>query len=143
VTGGNGERIRPIALAAIRRDDTLLAFEMTDPTRDVTFCRPLGGGIEFGERAEQAVRRELLEEIGAELVNVRLLGVLENLFHGFDRDGHEIAFIFAADFADESLYRRESFVCTDDGSPVGWHPLARFAGGAVPLFPSGLLQLLP
>jgi ADP-ribose pyrophosphatase YjhB (NUDIX family) len=137
-----GDFIRPIALAAIRRGDALLAFEMTDPTRGVTFCRPLGGGIEFGERAEPAVRREMREEIGAELDNVRLLGVLENLFHGFDRDGHEIAFIFAADFADPALYRQESFVCTDDGAPVGWHPLARFADGTVPLFPSGLLELL-
>ena len=42
--------------------------------------RPLGGGVEFGERAAEAVGREFVEEIGQALVDVRLLCVLENLF---------------------------------------------------------------
>jgi 8-oxo-dGTP pyrophosphatase MutT (NUDIX family) len=138
-----GSHIRPIAIAAIRRGDDVLAFEYYDQTRDQTFCRPLGGGIEFGELAEDAVRRELMEEIGAGLERVTLLGVLENRFRAFGRDAHEIVFVFDADLADKSLYDGyEVGICADDGSKVGWHPLARFSSGDVPLYPEGLAELL-
>ncbi len=76
--------IRPISLAVIRHDDRILVFEGHDPSRDERFYRPLGGGIESGERAEDAVKRELREEVGAELINVRYIGTLENLFDLLD-----------------------------------------------------------
>jgi ADP-ribose pyrophosphatase YjhB (NUDIX family) len=134
-------RIRPIAIALIRRGDDLLAAEFHDPTRDITFCRPLGGGIEFGESADEALRREFDEEIGAELTNVRLLGVRR--FHGFGRAGHEIVFVFAAELADASLYAHDPVAPIDDEDSVAaWHPLSRFADGSVPLYPEGALDLL-
>src|SRR3954469_17974091 len=95
--------IRPIALAVPRRGEDLLVFEYYDPTKDLTFYRPLGGGIDFGETAEAAVRRELREELRVDLLNVRPLGVLESIFHGFGRDGHEIAFVFGCQLADPTL----------------------------------------
>ena len=72
--------IRPIAICIVWRNDEPLVFEGRDEHRDLTFYRPLGGAIEFGERSEDAVRRELREEIGAELEDVRLLTVSENVF---------------------------------------------------------------
>jgi 8-oxo-dGTP pyrophosphatase MutT (NUDIX family) len=59
-------RIRPLALAVIRRDDRILVFEAHDSVKDETFYRLLGGGIEFGDRGEEAIRRELVEELGVE-----------------------------------------------------------------------------
>lgn len=41
--------IRPIAVAVPRRGEDLLVFEYHDSTKDETFHRPLGGGIDFGE----------------------------------------------------------------------------------------------
>jgi len=72
--------IPPISICVIRRGDEILVFEARDEKRDLTYYRPLGGGIEFGERSDDAVRRELYEEIGAELDELRLLTVIENLF---------------------------------------------------------------
>ncbi|WP_433202710.1 NUDIX hydrolase [Dactylosporangium sp. CS-047395] len=134
--------IRPIALAVVRRGDAILVFEGWDETKQQTFYRPLGGGIEFGEPAADAVRRELREELGVELYNVELLGVLENIFTAFGRPGHEIVFVFTADVVDAAIYTAEDLgVVLDEGTPVVWQPLTRFDGEAI-LYPTGLLDLL-
>ncbi|MDX3188851.1 hypothetical protein PV458_10640 [Streptomyces sp. MN03-5084-2B] len=54
--------IRPIVLAVLRRGDALLVFEAHDDVKGETFCRPLGGGIEFGERSIDALKREFLDD---------------------------------------------------------------------------------
>lgn len=135
--------IRPIALAVPRRGDDLLVFEHHDPTKDQTFYRPLGGGVDFGETAESAVRRELREELGVDLLDVRRLGVLENIFHGFGRDGHEIAFVFGCQLADRTLYNRDVIgeILDDAGTKVMWRSLRRFRSDC-PLYPDGLADLL-
>lgn len=135
--------IRPIALAAVRRGDDLLVFEGHDATKGETFYRPLGGGIEFGEPAVVALRRELREELAAELSRVELLGVLENIFAAYGRQGHEIVFVYAADLAEPSLYEHDDVGrIIDEGSPVSWQPLSRFTRGEAILYPTGLLELL-
>ncbi|XVU28004.1 NUDIX hydrolase [Actinoplanes sp. CA-054009] len=135
--------IRPIALAVPRRGEDVLVCEYHDPTKDQTFYRPLGGGIDFGETAEAAVRRELREELGAELTDVRRLGVLENIFHGFGRDGHEIAFIFDCRLADQTIYERDLVgeILDDAGTKVMWRSLNSFDADS-PLYPVGLADLL-
>ncbi|RBJ04766.1 NUDIX hydrolase [Micromonospora provocatoris] len=135
--------IRAVAIAVPRRGDDVLVFEYHDSTKDETFYRPLGGGIDFGETAEAAVRRELREELGVELLDVRLLGVLENLFHAFGRDGHEIVFSFDCRLADRSLYERDAVgeIRDDAGTKVMWRSLDSFDAGS-PLYPAGLVELL-
>jgi|GEM_PF-6087287 NUDIX domain len=59
----NSGRIRALALALIWRGDELLLMEGDDPAKRQTFYRPLGGGVEFGERARDAVIREFAEEL--------------------------------------------------------------------------------
>ncbi|MFI5491378.1 NUDIX hydrolase [Actinoplanes sp. NPDC051859] len=135
--------IRPIALAVPRRGTDLLVFEYHDATKVETFYRPLGGGIEFGETAEAAVRRELREELAAELLDVRLLGVLENIFHAFGRPGHEVVFVFDCRLADPTRYAQDTVgpVLDDPAATVLWRALDSF-GTDAPLYPQGLAELL-
>ena len=79
----------------------------SDPASGERFHRPLGGGVELGERAVDAVVREIAEELGATLVEPRLLGVLENIFTYEGEPGHEIVFVFDARLVDHSLYARD------------------------------------
>jgi ADP-ribose pyrophosphatase YjhB (NUDIX family) len=112
--------IRVLALAAVRRGDELLVEDGHDPVKDEHYLRLLGGGVDFGERGEDAVRRELHEEIGVELTDVRYLGAVENLFTFLGRPDHEICLLFAARFADDSLYEQDRFAGVDivDGPEV-------------------------
>jgi len=88
------KRIRPLALGIFRRADTLLVFEGYDPVKGQVFYRPLGGGIEFGERGAEALAREMREEIGAEVANLRYLGLCENIFTNAGEIGHELVLLY-------------------------------------------------
>jgi ADP-ribose pyrophosphatase YjhB (NUDIX family) len=138
-------KIRPLAIGIFRRDDRILVCEGYDPIKQQTFYRPLGGGIEFGERGADAVVRELREEIGAEMIHPRYLGTLENLFTYDGKPGHEIVLVFAGELTDPALYESETVAgCVDNGGAFNavWKPLADFAAGRAPLYPDGLLELL-
>jgi ADP-ribose pyrophosphatase YjhB (NUDIX family) len=136
-------QIRAVALAVVRRGDAILVFEGRDEINGETFYRPLGGGIEFGESAADAVRRELREELAVELLNVELLGVVENIFEAFGRPGHEIVFVYSAEVADPEMYAADHVGrVLDEGSPVMWQSLSRFGDGEAILYPSGLIGLL-
>ena len=74
------QRIRPLALALIRRHDEILVERGRDEKKDETFFRPLGGTIEFGERGVEAVRRELREELASEIEVNALVATIENHF---------------------------------------------------------------
>ncbi|MEX2081522.1 MAG: NUDIX domain-containing protein, partial [Dehalococcoidia bacterium] len=67
----------------------MLVFRGYDAVKEQAFYRPLGGGIEFGETAEEAVIREMREEIGAETRVMRHLMTVENLFTYEGQPGHE------------------------------------------------------
>lgn len=141
----NGGRIRPIAIAIIRREEEILVFEGHDPIKGETFYRPLGGGIEFGERGEEAVRREIREELNLELDEVHYLGTLENIFVHDGHPGHEIVQVYDAIPADTSLYQLETMTAQEDNGEqldVMWKDLSSLAGSETPLYPDGLLELL-
>ena len=140
-----GAGIRPIAICLLRRDERVLVFEGHDPTKPETFYRPLGGGIEFGETGQDAVAREVREEIGAEISNVRFVGLLENIFTFGGEPKHELVLVYAADLVDERFYALDEWVGhEDDGTPIRvlWKRVTDFGADGLVLYPDGLLQML-
>lgn len=83
--------IRNIAVALPAKDGHVLVQRGHDAVKDQHFYRALGGGIEFGELAADALCREFQEELGIELDHVELLDVVENIFVYEGTAGHEIA----------------------------------------------------
>src|SRR5918912_932638 len=98
--------IRPIVICLFRQGDRILVSEAYDSAEGVYFCRPLGGGIEFGEHSRDALLREIREEPGAEVEKLELVGVLENIFMYEGARGHEIVFVYDGEFKDRRVYER-------------------------------------
>lgn len=118
--------IRVIALAIIRRPESgeLLVFEGKDPGRELTYHRPLGGGVEFGELGAETVRRELREEIGVEIEVGRQLAFFESIFEFNGDPKHEIVFAYECAFADPGLYGCDRFEDLEGRGEDGiWRPL--------------------
>lgn len=138
-------QVRPIAICVLRREDgCILVMQGHDPLKGETFYRPLGGSIEFGEYSRQTVERELLEEMDAEVTDLRYLATIENVFVHNGRPGHEIVIVYEGRLADPALYEENAFIGReDDGSPlqVVWQRIDSFTD-QVPLYPTGLLDLL-
>ncbi len=138
-------RIRPIAIGIFKHNDSILVFEGHDAIKDETFYRPLGGGIEFGEYSIETIKREIWEEIEAEITNVEYIVTLENVFVNDGHNGHEFVTIYQAEFVDKSLYEQPVIMGQeDDGTPFKafWKPLSLFKDNGPPLYPTGLLELL-
>lgn len=137
--------IRPIAIGIVRRGREILVFDAGDSAAGTRFHRPLGGGIEFGERAEGAVARELREETGFDVTVDELLGVVESGFAYEGREHHETCFVFDVRFDDRSAYERERFDVAEvvDGIevclPAIWIDPERLDA---PLYPGGLAKLI-
>jgi 8-oxo-dGTP pyrophosphatase MutT (NUDIX family) len=54
----------------------------------------VGGKIGLNETSEEAIKRELMEEIGMEVKNLNLVAVNENFFKVEDKGTHEICFVY-------------------------------------------------
>ena len=142
MSSGRGQVVKAMAVIRRPRDGALLVSEAANPAGEL-FHRPLGGHVEFGEYAEYTVRRELLEEIGQSLSEVKLLGVLENIFDWADSQAHEIVFVFSASFQDHSAYdvaeQRILDQAADDETLVRWRDADAVSP---PLYPDGLTDLI-
>jgi len=143
---GSMPHIRPLAICVFRYGDKILVFEGFDPLKGETFYRPLGGGIEFGETSAETVRRELMEEISAEVKDLVYLGTLENIFTFNGLPGHEIVQVYDGALVDADLYEQAVIVGheadVEEPFQAVWKHLDEFGPGQAILVPNGLLELL-
>ena len=138
-------QIRPLSICVFRNKDRILVFEGYDPIKKQSFYRPLGGGIEFGEYGEEAVRREIMEELHTEIEDLSYLGMLENVFVFNGTPGHEIVMVYDGALINSGLYDRSVIAVIEaNGEEVRamWKNLDEFGVGKSILYPVGLLEML-
>jgi NAD+ diphosphatase len=84
-------RISPAMMVLIRKGDSvLLALHTASPSKRFT---PLAGFLEAGETIEEAVHREVFEEVGLRVANLRYFGSQSWPFP------HSLMIAFTADYA--------------------------------------------
>ena len=96
---------------------------------DETFwCLP-GGRVEMGEPAEEALLREMREELGCEATIKRLLWVIDNHFVHQNRIHHELGLYFAIELPEGCAQASgEPWTGEElDGTKLyfRWHPVER------------------
>lgn len=134
-------KVKAFAVLANPARSRHLVWVARDETKQpTTFHRLLGGHVEFGEHAAQAVVREIAEELHVELDGVTFLGVLENVFRYAGEPDHEVVFVYAAVVPDGTVPDDGGWF--DDGGPirVEWRPVDD--ASKIPLYPDGTQALL-
>lgn len=135
---------RAIAIALIEHPVTGSLFVCeTRWSHRPWFHRPAGGGIEMGERGEQALVREFREEFEADIEVFERVAVLENIFTERGEVGHEIVLTYRAAFRDEAfLDESGEWPVLDSEVDYGlWRP-ADLPLEQRMLYPDGLPELL-
>ncbi len=95
-------------------------------TDDMNFWALPGGRAELLEPSPETLRREMLEEIEADVTVERLLWLAENFFQHEGRTCHELGFYFLMHLSSDSPLRNQtSFLGHEGNMPVHfeWHPL--------------------
>ncbi len=69
----------------------------------------VGGRIKAGESSEQALKREVFEELGIEINNFILKSVIENFFVFDTKTVHEICFVYQTDETLENVLSPEFY----------------------------------
>lgn len=137
--------IRPIVICVFSHKGKILVCEGDDTVKNETFYRPAGGGIEFQERTVGALKREIKEETGEDITNIKLLGTVENIFTYEGKPGHEIIFIYDAEFVNKDVYGKESLEITESNEGwcrAYWISPEEFGEGKLKLYPEELKSIL-
>ncbi len=83
--------------ALIWKDGKILLYERAGSHGHGTWSIP-GGHLEYGESWEECIRREVMEEVGVALKNVRYLATTNDIFAGDSK--HYISIWMEADLPD-------------------------------------------
>lgn len=125
------------AVCIVRNGEKLLLSRGYDEVKKQAFLRPLGGHVEFGETGAETTRREMQEELGCDVLDVKFLSVIENLFTYRGKKGHEIVLVYEGRLADKSFYQRDTFTFLegDRKTEAGWFSKMELEKEGIPIYP--------
>lgn len=130
-------RIAPAVIVAVTDGDRLLLSKYAG--RAYAFYALIAGYTEIGETIEQTVQREVLEEVGLQVKNLRYYksqpwGVDGNVLMGFycDLDGDDTVTLDENELAVAEWHTRENFPAEDDGISLTREMMRVFAEGKEP-----------
>ncbi len=101
------EKIKVKTLCIFHHEGRILASREINKVTSKVFYRLLGGGLDFFEKGEVGIRREIEEELHSEIENLQFIEVIENIFSHEDWRGHEIIFLYSGDLVRKELYEQQ------------------------------------
>ena len=130
-------RINPAVIVAVTDGDRIVMTKYAG--RDFTRYALIAGFTEIGETLEQTVQREVLEEVGLKVKNIRYYksqpwGIDGNILMGFfcDLDGDDTIHIDERELSVGEWHHRSSGAIVDDGISLTREMMRVFSEGKEP-----------
>ncbi len=130
-------RIAPACIIGLTNGDRLMLSKYAN--RGATRYGLLAGFVEIGETAEECVAREVMEEVGLKVKNVRYYksqpwGIAGNLSLGYfcDLDGDDKVTLDESELASAEWFDRGALPCEDDGFSLTREMVRIFGEGKEP-----------
>ena len=136
------KEIRPIVLGIARRGNKILVSEGYDKVKEQTFYRCLGGGIEFLETSQEALKREFKEELGIDIEVQDYLGISENIFTYQGKNAHELVFFYNIKIKEDDFKEKYHIVDDNSESDVYWIDIDEFKNNKKILYPELVFKYL-
>lgn len=131
-------RISPAVIVAVTNGDRLVLSKYAG--RAYTRFALIAGFVEIGETAEECVAREVMEEVGLKVRNIRYYksqpwGIAGNLLSGFycDLDGDDTIRIDESELSMAGWYDRHNLPAEDDGISLTREMIRVFSEGKEPI----------
>lgn len=118
-------------------DGKTLASKGFDDVANKHFYRVLGGTVNFLETGEQAIRREIQEELHTDIAGLTLLEVIENIFTYKGNRGHQNVFLYSGTLAREELSQQKTIHIVDGQHEFDaeWIAIDDVVAGRIQLYP--------
>lgn len=136
------KEIRPIVLGIVKKDNKILVSKGYDKTKNETFYRSIGGGIEFLENSKDALKREFKEELNIDINVGEFLGISENIFTYNGKNAHELILFYNVGIND--LDYKEKYHIVDDNCETDamWIDIDNFVNGELKMYPEEIFKYL-
>ncbi len=135
--------IRPNALCIFSYKDKTLVCHGFDNQTGEKFYRLLGGGIEIGEKSSDTIKREIKEELGFEICDIKKLITIENIFQYNGQQSHEITFLYKGKFMDKDVYTKDTLQILDkENYHAEWVSISDIKNKKIILYPKEAIDYL-
>lgn len=136
------KEIRPIVLGIVKKGNKILVSEGYDKTKNETFYRSIGGGIEFLENSKDALKREFKEELSININVGEFLGISENIFTYNGKSAHELVLFYNVDIKDSDYKEKYHIVDDNCETDAMWIDIDNFVNGELKIYPEEMFRYL-
>lgn len=134
------KEIRPIVVGIVKKDNKILGMPGLKKETNQKYVRLIGGGVEFLEPLEVALKREFKEELNVDIKINNYLGFEDSIFVYDGKDAHEHVFLYdieiLADLKDEYNYIELDDKGKEHHQNVYWFDIEDIKSGKILIFPT-------
>ena len=124
-------------MCLIQHENKLLVNKGYDSVKDEVFYRLVGGKVEFAEKMEETIKREIKEELDCGVKDIDYITAKEEIFTYEGETGHEVNFLFKVSLDNKEIFKKEVIPNPDsEDFPAVWLPISDILEKKVALYPS-------
>ena len=137
--------IQCVTHGLVFNESKILVYKVEDKIKKKSFFRLIGGHIDFGESASDALKREFKEEINQRIKIIQKLDVFENIFFYKGNNQHEFVSLFEIEFSNKDIYKKENIIGQEGPHRTfnaKWIEIHKFKNKSKRLYPPHILNYL-